>query len=151
MEISAALPLVPQPTLLIVDDQKSVLTTLEFLFAQRGYHVCTAESGAAAIALFGQQAFDAAIIDLHMPAMDGTQVCRRLIAHAAETHHPVVVWLMTAVHTADAARLALDAGAVGLLKKPFDWLELCRAIEARAQSGDVPHQPPLPPIVEQAG
>lgn len=125
---------------LIVDDQRSVATTLEYVFADRGYRVVVAESGPAALLLAREQHFDAALVDVHMPGMDGMQVCRRLIGQCAETHRPIALWLMTAAYTAELARIAVEAGAIGLLKKPFDSVALCRQIEEGAHCAILPFE-----------
>ncbi len=117
-------------TLLLVDDQKSVLSTLKELFGERGHTVLPAESGAASLALLQQHAIDVALVDLHMPGMDGIHVCRQILAHAAHTQRPIRVWLMAAAYTDALSKRGLEAGAVALLKKPFDWRALANEIEA---------------------
>jgi CheY-like chemotaxis protein len=125
---------VPAPaarTVLVVDDQASVRISLEFLLGTRGYTVLLAENAAAAVARMQTQVVDAALVDLHMPDTNGCEICRRLAAHAAASGRAIPLWLMTAAHTTEAAQRAMKAGAVGLLKKPFDCEDLCRAIDER--------------------
>lgn len=113
-------------TLLIVDDHPSVLHTLEFVLAGAELRVVLAESGHAALTCVEREAFDAALVDLHMPAMDGLALTRTLKEHAAKSGRALLVWVMTAAHTAAAAEQARTAGAQALLKKPFD----CEAFRA---------------------
>ena len=134
---------IPLRTLLVVEDQKSVLSTLQFLFEASGYIVVPAESGAAALALLPGRTIDVALIDLHMPGMSGTEVCRRVLAHAAETHCPIRVWLMTASYSTESALKVAEAGALGLLRKPFEWPTLRETIE---RSLDAAPPAPLEPM-----
>jgi two-component system response regulator MprA len=108
------------PTLLIADDHASVLAALEYVLAGEDLRVVLANGGSEALAQFGSQPVDAALIDLHMPAIDGLTLARALKAEAAQSGRTVPVWVMTAAHTATAAEQARLAGAEELLKKPFD-------------------------------
>lgn len=122
-------------TMLIVEDQKSVLSTLSLVFGQRGHVVLTAENGPVALALIAEQPIEIALIDLHMPGMDGVHVCRSILAHAAERNRSIRVWMMAAAYTEEAAKLCVEAGAMTLLKKPFDCEALAREIESPAPAG----------------
>jgi CheY-like chemotaxis protein len=107
-------------TLLITDDHPSVLHTLEFVLASAELHVLVAESGAAALERIEQEPVHAALIDLHMPTMDGLTLTRELKARAAKLGRGLPIWIMTAAPTAGAAEQARLDGAEGMLKKPFD-------------------------------
>lgn len=107
-------------TLLIVDDHPSVLQALEFVLAGSELRIVLAESGHAALACIEREALDAALVDLHMPAMDGIALTRALKEHAAKSGRALPIWVMTAAHTSAAAEQARMAGAQTLLKKPFD-------------------------------
>jgi CheY-like chemotaxis protein len=108
------------PTLLITDDHPSVLGALEFVLAGDTLRVLLADSGTAALAHVERGPVDAALVDLHMPAMDGLTLTRALKAHAVRTGHPLPVWIMTAAHTAATVEQGRLAGAEAVLKKPFD-------------------------------
>lgn len=108
----------PLRTLLIADDQPSILVTLEFVLAGT-YRVLRAENGAQAVAVATETAVDGALVDLHMPGMNGIETCRRLRALAAESGRSWPVWLMSAAASADARRVAAEAGACGFFAKPF--------------------------------
>lgn len=64
--------------ILLVDDDRSVLSALCAVLRNAGYRVVTAESGEAAIAMSGEFAFDVAICDRHMPGMDGIELLEKL-------------------------------------------------------------------------
>lgn len=137
-------------TLLITDDHESVLHTLEYVLTLRGYRTLLASSGAVALEVAGRETFDAALVDLHMPGMDGFALCRALRERAITAGKDIPVFMMTAVHVPVAAKRALEAGAVTLLKKPFDCGEFLSAVE-RYCSGELP-LPALPvsPAVDDA-
>ena len=138
------------PTLLIADDHEGVLATLDYVLGQHG--VLTANSGAAAIHLFETEKVDAALIALRMPVMDGLAVCRTLRQRAFERGQNLPVWIMTAAFTASAEKNAKEAGAVTLLKKPFDCIPLVNEIElCLAGKMPIPAPPTIPPPAKAAG
>lgn len=138
-------------TLLITDDHESVLHTLEYVLSLRGYRTLLASSGAAALEIAEREPFDAALVDLHMPGMDGFALCRALRERAIAAGKDIPVFMMTAVHVPIAAKRALEAGTVALLKKPFDLDEFLSALE-RYCSGELPLPglPVSPPLGEDA-
>jgi len=121
-------------TLLIVDDQREILNSLQRLF-KTDYEVLTAASGTEALALLKEH--DPAVIlsDQRMPEMDGEECLREFTTMAPDI--PVVIF---SGHTGDdiAIRM-LKAGAVSLLSKPVDLNELAGTVRhsidsARKQS-----------------
>lgn len=120
------------PTLLITDDHRSVLQALEFVLADGELRVVVAESGLIAVACAERESVDAALVDLHMPVMDGLALTRALKDLATKSGRTMPIWIMTAAHSAAAAEQARLAGAEALLKKPFDCVtfreELLRAL-----------------------
>lgn len=107
-------------TLLITDDHPSVLRALEFVLAGSELRVVLADSGLTALACTEGETLDAALVDLHMPGMDGLALTRVLKDRATKSGRLLPVWVMTAAHSAAAAEHARVAGAEALLKKPFD-------------------------------
>jgi DNA-binding response OmpR family regulator len=130
-------------TLLVIDDNKSVRESLRFLFTLRGYEVLVADCGPAGIALARERAVDGAMVDVNMPGMNGLAVCRALRAQAQETGRPVAVWMMTGARTAELTKAALEAGALTVFPKPFDFRELFQQFDE--QLGGAPSPPPPPP------
>lgn len=68
------------PTLLFVDDEASILSSLRRLFRPHGYRILTAESGAAGLALLENEAVDLIISDMRMPEMDGAKFLEKVRA-----------------------------------------------------------------------
>jgi DNA-binding NtrC family response regulator len=109
-----------RPTVLVVDDEPKVAETLRDLLAAAGYEVTTAASGEDGIELVRSRLFDAAVIDLRMPGMDGIKLLRLIKEHA-----PVIeVIVMTADPTVDTAVEALKQGAFDYIGKPLNLDEL---------------------------
>jgi putative two-component system response regulator len=103
-------------TILIADDHESSLAGLEGLLALEGYNVVTASDGEMALAEFHRVQPDLLLLDVNMPRLRGTEVCRRIKSDPETMLVPVV--LITAL-TATQDRVAgIDAGADDFLSKP---------------------------------
>ncbi len=68
----------PQVTILLVDDEPSILSALRRLFRPQGYRILMAEGGAAALELAATDTIDLVISDMRMPQMDGAQFLQRM-------------------------------------------------------------------------
>lgn len=73
LPVTSAAPATAPATILFVDDEPSILTSLRRLFRPHGYKILTAESGAAGLLLLEQEPVDMVISDMRMPEMDGAQ------------------------------------------------------------------------------
>lgn len=134
MEIPPAQPSSPPvPTLLIVDDERSVRETLRLLLERRGYRVLVAESGPSGIALAASERVDGAMVDVHMLGMDGVVVCRELRAQAAAAGRDLPVWLMSGARSSDVIKAGTEAGAAAVLGKPFNLAQLFAMLGERFQ------------------
>ena len=126
--------------LLVVDDDPALARTLRRALGVEGYEVETAQDGVEALqriaAGSGGDGFDALVLDVSMPRLDGLALCRLLRRRDDRT--PV---LMLTAREAIADRVAgLDAGADDYLVKPFALDELnarVRAILRRTTNGDM--------------
>jgi len=128
----------PAATVLVVDDEQSVLDALRALLEGRGYRVRTARDGAEALTAFSAERPDVVLLDLAMPRTDGLEVCRRL---RAWSQVPVLV---VSARTDERQKvLALDAGADDYIVKPFGAEELLARVRTalrreRARQADEP-------------
>lgn len=145
MSDSPDVPRAPR-TMLIVDDQQSVRVSLAFLLGNEGYNIVTAASGEAALAIMDQQAIEAAIIDVHMPIMNGFDSCIRLQAKAHACGRALRVWFMTGASTRLIERRGVELGSFAVLQKPFDFPALMAQLEAGFSS-----PVPTPSIPEISG
>jgi DNA-binding response OmpR family regulator len=80
--------------------------------------------------------------------LDGVVVCRELQAIAQATSRKIPVWLITGAYSAEVAALGKEAGAVAVLRKPFDLSSLSHDLEAQwsaaAASSESAVQTPVP-------
>ncbi|MFQ6098438.1 MAG: response regulator [Armatimonadota bacterium] len=105
-----------EPRVLIVDDQEGARITLECILEDAGYVVETADSGQDALQKAEQQAFDAALLDVRLPDMAGTEVLERLKRLCPEC----VVIMVTGHASVETAVSAVDHGASAYIRKPID-------------------------------
>jgi two-component system KDP operon response regulator KdpE len=109
--------------ILLVDDEVALQRALVPLLASRGYDVRAAGTGAQALAAFDTWAPDLVVLDLGLPDLDGTDVCRRIRASAEA---PIIV---LSARGAEADKVAaLDLGADDYVTKPFGSEELVARI-----------------------
>ncbi|HVA63815.1 MAG TPA: response regulator transcription factor [Terriglobales bacterium] len=118
---------------LIVEDEKRMAGFIGRSLRSQGYEVEFAENGEQALALAGNGdgGYDAIVLDLRLPGVDGLEVCRRLRAGGLDA--PV---LMVTARTLVEQRVeGLDAGADDYLTKPFDLSELHARLRALIRRG----------------
>lgn len=112
------------PRLLVVDDEPDICDNLCDIFADLGYEVDAAHSGADALQLAMHKLYDVALIDLRMPGMNGVELYRRLRELSAGT----VAIIVTAYVGSDDAQTVLSAGAWQIVSKPVDFSKLLHLI-----------------------
>src|SRR5438128_801350 len=105
-----------RPTLLVVDDEASILHIVGHLAAGAGFDIITCPGGRQAIDRLQQGHIDMAVVDLRMPQIGGLEVLRAI--RAADPDCQVV--LMSGEATIDSAVEAVKLGAIDYLTKPFD-------------------------------
>lgn len=103
--------------ILAVDDSPSVRKLVEFSLKRGGFLVTTAQDGQEALDIIVRDVFDAVILDVNMPRLDGFEFLRRIKANESLASIPVVM-LTTEGHDMDKAR-AKELGASAYLVKPF--------------------------------
>ncbi len=112
--------------ILVVDDEPAVQTALARALTLEQYAVAQAADGYEALELLGSGPFEAIILDIAMPRMDGLELCRRLRDGGDST--PVL--MLTARGEVDDRVAGLDAGADDYLVKPFALRELLARVRA---------------------
>jgi two-component system, NtrC family, response regulator AtoC len=115
-----------QLKVLVVDDEESIRELLQESLSLWGYAVSTACDGVEALGLIRSHLFDAALLDIRMPRMDGLELLREI--RRRNVAIPVVV--MTGVPSVSTAVEALQQGAYDYLQKPL-VLEVVRHLMAR--------------------
>ncbi len=121
-----------KPKILVVDDERSILNTLEILLRGEGFDVAVSTSAADALARCQTFAPDLVLTDIRMPGTSGLE----LLSELRERDPELPVILMTAQASLQSAIDAVNQGAFYYLQKPFpnaDLVALCRrATETRA-------------------
>lgn len=107
-------------TILIIDDEKSLLDLLTVVFKKEGYAVRSAQTAAAGFEALAKEGIDLVVTDIKMPGADGMDVLR----YARENLPDLPVILITAYGSIAQAVEALKAGALDYVVKPFDVEEL---------------------------
>lgn len=123
-----------KPKILLVDDEESILSTLEMFLGLSGFQVTTASNGIEALDKIGQYKPDLIVLDVLMPQLDGRETLRRLRQRGDWT--PVI--LLTQVTGTAQRIMAIEEGADDYLNKPFDAQELAvriRAVLRRTRAG----------------
>ncbi len=118
--------MVEQARILIVDDEPAVQSALSRALTLEHYEVAQAADGYEALERLGAAPYEAVILDVAMPRMDGLEVCRRLRLAGDST--PVL--MLTARGEIDDRVAGLDAGADDYLAKPFALRELLARVRA---------------------
>jgi DNA-binding NtrC family response regulator len=114
---------------LLIDDEPELLEVLSERLEARGLKVHTVESGEEAIALVEKTSFDAVVLDLAMPGLDGIETLKRL----REICPGIQVVLLTGQATVQKSVEVMKLGAVDLLEKPTDFNLLLTKIEEASQ------------------
>ena len=112
-------------SVLIIDDDASMLEMLRLELEQRDYQVTTQASPEAALRQLSEADFGVVLSDISMRGMSGVDLCREVVALRKDT--PVIV--MTAFASVEAAVESIRAGAYDFVTKPFEAEELVVALE----------------------
>jgi two-component system, OmpR family, response regulator len=124
---------------LIVEDEVKLAKLLRAGMRRKGIVADVAARGEDALWMAGSTPYDALVLDLRLPGIDGLETCRRLRRDGVRT--PI---LMLTVHDDVEGRVAaLDGGADDYVTKPFNFPELLARLRALVRRGDVEHEPVL--------
>lgn len=116
----------PAKRVLIVEDDAHIAELLRMHLHDEGYAVTHAPDGDAGVRELERGSWDALILDLMLPGVDGLEICRR--ARAAKRYTPIII---TSARSSEMHRiLGLELGADDYLAKPFSVLELVARVRA---------------------
>lgn len=107
-------------TVLVIDDEESVLNSIQSTLTNAGYDVEIASSAEAALALCNKQGFDIILCDVQMPKLDGLGLVKELRSRQVSS----TLVLMSAYGSAQTAVDAIRHGAADYIAKPFNSAEL---------------------------
>jgi len=111
--------------ILIVEDEPSLAEPLAFLLQREGYETELAGDGRAALTAFDRTGADLVLLDLMLPGLPGTEVCRELRARSS-----VPIIMLTAKDTEVDIVVGLELGADDYVTKPYSSRELLARIRA---------------------
>lgn len=114
-----------QPTILVVDDEATVLDVVCRYLERDGFAVRTAATGPEALALIEAAAPDLIVLDLMLPGISGEEICRQVRAHSE-----VPIIMLTARGREPERLLGLELGADDYMVKPFSPRELVARVKA---------------------
>lgn len=113
----------PRPRILLIDDEPSIQRALGPLLRARGFDVEIAPTGAEGLRLFNERSPDLIVLDLGLPDLEGTEVCRRI-----RTTSPVPIIVLSARDSEPEKVDLLELGADDYVTKPFGPDELVARI-----------------------
>ena len=116
------------PHVLVVEDEDSLATLLQYNLQKEGYDVGLAGDGEEALVLIDEQQPDLIVLDWMLPKVSGVEVCRRLRARPETRNVPII--MMTARGEETDRIRGLDTGADDYVIKPFSMSELAARIRA---------------------
>jgi len=126
--MTAEAGIAPRPSLLVVEDEDSLATLLQYNLEKEGYGVSLCADGEEALILIDEKQPDLVILDWMLPSVSGIEVCRRL-RQRSETRNLPIVMLTARGEESDRIR-GLDTGADDYVVKPFSMTELSARVRA---------------------
>lgn len=119
----------PQPTVLVVDDEAAQREVLRYNLEAEGFRVVTAADGEEALLVVAEEQPDLVVLDWMMPRLSGLEVCRRIKTRAVTREIPVLM-LSARSEEVDKVR-GLETGADDYVIKPYSVLELMARVRAQ--------------------
>jgi CheY-like chemotaxis protein len=120
--------------ILVVDDEPEVVELIERSLDSEGFDVHAAYDGLSALDLAEREQPDVVLLDLMMPMMSGYEVAEQLKANPQTAEIPIVC--LTSADSVAARARAREAGAVGLIMKPFAPSELVEHLRRMLDAGE---------------
>jgi two-component system response regulator HydG len=112
-------------SILIADDNASLLKTMSLIMSHKGFDVTTAMDGIEAVEKARESDFDVILMDIRMPRMDGVEAFRKIKYIRPE----VIVMMMTAYAVDDLIQDAFNEGAQEIFYKPLNIDEVITSIK----------------------
>jgi len=113
-------------TVLVADDEPSIVVSLEYLLEREGYRVLVARDGEEALAVVQAQRPDLILLDVMMPRMSGFDVCQRI--RESSSAHDILIVMLTAKGRDIEINKGLELGADAYITKPFSTRELMATV-----------------------
>lgn len=118
--------------ILVVEDEETLAEAISFLLSKEGFDVAVAATGPAAIESFEKRGADLILLDLMLPGLSGTEVCRQI-----RTKSSVPIIMLTAKDSEIDKVVGLELGADDYVTKPYSSRELIARIRAVLRRGEL--------------
>lgn len=112
--------------ILVVEDEKALAENIKIGLSEQGYAVDVSADGEDGYELAAAESYDAIVLDLMLPRMDGIEICRRL----REERITIPILILTAKSSVEDIANGLNIGADDYLTKPFSFVELSARLQA---------------------
>ena len=114
--------------ILVVEDEGDIADLVTYALSKEGYRVVTVSDGAEALSRIRQEPYDLILLDLMLPGLQGTEICRLVRQNPATSSTPII---MLTARTEEVDRvLGLELGADDYVTKPFSPRELSARVKA---------------------
>ena len=117
-----------KPTVLIAEDEETIVESLAFLMEKEGFNVRIATNGQSAIDMISQYRPDMVLLDVMMPGRDGFDVARTVRANSRTQHIPIM--MLTARTREIDRRKGLELGVDDFVTKPFSTRDVVARVKA---------------------
>jgi two-component system response regulator RegX3 len=131
---------------LVVDDEPALRDSVTYALRREGFDVEAVEDGESALSRAREQDFDAVVLDVMLPGIAGTEVCRRLRGESA-----VPILMLTAKEAEVDRVVGLELGADDYVTKPFSLAELIARIRALLRRRELDRGDAEPPVLRVGG
>ena len=124
------------PKIMVVEDEPALVDALEYGLTAEGFDIVATSDGAQSLRMFDRERPDLVLLDLMLPGMSGTEICKRIRAESA-----VPIIMLTAKDAEIDKVVGLELGADDYVTKPFSMRELAarvRAVLRRGGDWDLP-------------
>ena len=135
--------------ILLVEDEESISKPLAFLLEREGYRITVVDNGNDAVASFNEHGADLILLDLMLPGLPGTEVCREI-----RQHSQVPIIMLTAKDSEIDIVVGLELGADDYVTKPYSTRELLARVRAafrRAVTTEAPVPDEDDGVIEELG
>lgn len=121
-------------TILVVDDEESIMELLEYNLKKEGYNVLKAYDGVTAVEIAINQRPDLILLDVMIPRLDGISVCKKIRYYLNLSTMPIL--MVSAKDTESDKIVGLEMGADDYITKPFQIRELMARIKANLRKAE---------------
>ncbi len=114
-------------SILIVDDDPEALKLLHYILLEQNYNVETSRNGSEALALVKEISFDLILLDLHMPGLNGIEICK-ILKESRQGKEIPIIFISGQSEIYNKVE-GFDVGCIDFITKPFDPLELLSRVK----------------------